>query len=79
MTFDLFLVFLVGQLIEGLFLTPRLVGERIGLHPVAVIFAIMAGGQLYGFFGILLALPAAAIIAVLLRYIVEIYRKDEVI
>jgi len=48
-------MFVVGQMLEGMVLTPRLVGERIGLHPVAVIFGIMAGGQLYGFFGILLA------------------------
>ncbi len=72
------LVFLLGQLIEGIFLTPKLVGDRIGLHPVAVIFAIMAGGQLYGFFGILLALPAAAVIAVLLRFAIDKYQKNEV-
>ena len=51
--------FSVGQLIEGSFLTPKLVGDRIGLHPVIIIFAVAAGGQLFGFFGILLALPAA--------------------
>ncbi len=60
-------VFAVGQLIEGMFLTPRLVGDRIGLHPVLVIFAVMAGGQLFGFFGVLLALPAAAVATVLVR------------
>jgi predicted PurR-regulated permease PerM len=57
-------------------LTPRLVGERIGLHPVAVIFAIMAGGQLFGFFGILLALPVAAVSMVLVRYLVQSYRSS---
>ena len=51
--------FTIAQLIEGSFLTPKLVGDRIGLHPVMVIFAIAAGGQLFGFFGILMALPAA--------------------
>lgn len=61
-------VFGMGQLLEGMFLSPWLVGDRIGLHPVAVIFAIMAGGHLFGFFGVLLALPAAAIIVVLLRH-----------
>jgi predicted PurR-regulated permease PerM len=61
-------VFGVGQTIEGMLLSPILVGDRIGLHPVAVIFAVMAGGQLFGFFGILLALPAAAIFVVLLRH-----------
>ena len=70
------LVFVVGQLLEGMVLTPRLVGERIGLHPVAVIFAVMAGGQLYGFFGILLALPAAAVVMVLIRHLVGRYRDS---
>jgi len=60
--------FSVGQLIEGTVLTPKLVGDRIGLHPVIVIFAVAAGGQLFGFFGILLALPAAAAISVLVRF-----------
>jgi predicted PurR-regulated permease PerM len=61
-------VFGAGQAVEGMVLSPWLVGERIGLHPVAVIFAVLAGGQLFGFFGILIALPAAAMITVLLRY-----------
>lgn len=65
------LVFTVGQLIESYILTPKLVGGRIGLHPVAVIFAIMAGGQLFGFIGVLLALPVAAVLNVLLRYLYE--------
>jgi len=59
-------------------LTPLLVGDRIGLHPVAVIFAIMAGGQLAGFSGILLALPAAAIIMVLLRHAHRSYKDSAV-
>src|SRR5690606_28435265 len=53
-------VFTVGQLLESYVLTPRIVGDKIGLHPVAVIFAVMAGGQLFGFLGMLIALPAAA-------------------
>jgi len=61
-------VFAVGQTAESFFLTPWLVGDRIGMHPVAVIFAIMAGGQLFGFLGVLLALPVAAVAMVLLRY-----------
>jgi len=72
------LVFAVGQLLEGMVLTPLLVGDRIGLHPVAVIFAIMAGGQLAGFSGILLALPAAAIIMVLLRHAHRSYKDSAV-
>lgn len=61
-------VFAVAQTIEGTILTPRFVGERIGLHPVAVIFAVLAGGQLFGFTGVLLALPVAAVVMVLLRH-----------
>jgi predicted PurR-regulated permease PerM len=56
-------------MVESFLLTPLLVGDRIGLHPVAVIFAILAGGQLFGFLGILLALPVAAVIMVLLRHL----------
>jgi predicted PurR-regulated permease PerM len=55
-------------------LTPWLVGDRIGLHPVAVIFAIMAGGQLFGFTGVLLALPVAAVIMVLVRHAHDLYK-----
>ena len=62
------IVFAVGQALEGMILTPLLVGDRIGLHPVAVIFAVLAGGQLFGFVGILLALPVAAVLAVLVRH-----------
>ncbi len=62
------IIFGIGQLIESLFLTPVLVGDKIGLHPVAVIFAVLAGGQLFGFVGVLLALPIAAVSMVLLRH-----------
>ena len=58
----------VGQSLESYVLTPYLVGKRIGLHPVAVIFAILAGGALFGFFGVLVALPVSAVIKVLLQY-----------
>ncbi len=57
-------------------LTPKLVGDRIGLHPVIVIFAVAAGGQLFGFFGILLALPAAAVMSVLVRFAYHQYLAD---
>ncbi|WP_330926861.1 AI-2E family transporter [Candidatus Sororendozoicomonas aggregata] len=70
------LVFAVGQALEGWILTPYLVGDRIGLHPVAVIFALMAGGQLFGFVGMLIALPLAAIIMVLLRHLHRNYRES---
>jgi predicted PurR-regulated permease PerM len=56
-----------GQVIEGFYLTPRLVGERIGLHPLAVIFALLAFGQLFGFVGVLIALPASAVLLVAIR------------
>jgi predicted PurR-regulated permease PerM len=68
--------FAVGQFIEGSVLTPKLVGDRIGLHPVIVIFAVAAGGQLFGFFGILLALPAAAVLSVLARFAYTNYLAD---
>lgn len=70
------IVFAVAQFVEGSVLTPKLVGDRIGLHPVLVIFAVMAFGQLFGFFGILLALPAAAVIAVFVRYAYRNYLSE---
>ncbi|MFK2873746.1 AI-2E family transporter [Dyella lipolytica] len=70
-------VFVVGQLLEGYVLVPRLVGEKIGLHPVAVIFAVLAGGYLFGFLGVLLALPAASVILVLLRYLAQRYKLSD--
>lgn len=71
------IVFLVGQMLEGMLLTPWLVGDKIGLHPVAVIFAVLAGGQLFGFVGVLLALPVAAVIAVVLRHMLIRYTNSE--
>lgn len=70
-------VFTVAQLIESYLLTPKLVGERIGLHPMAVIFAVMAGGVLFGFLGMLLALPVAAVLNVMLHFAVERYRASK--
>jgi predicted PurR-regulated permease PerM len=61
------LVFGLGQAVEGNFITPKLVGARIGLHPIAVIFALLAFGQVFGFAGLLLALPASAVLLVALR------------
>ncbi len=69
-------VFGVGQAFESLVLSPLLIGDRIGLHPVTVIFAVMACGQLFGFVGILIALPVAAVIAVLLRHVRESYLES---
>lgn len=62
-------VFGIGQLLEGMVVTPWLVGDRVGLHPVAVIFALLAFGQVFGFFGVLLALPASAALLVGLRHL----------
>ena len=71
------LVFGLGQLLEGMVLTPKLVGDRIGLHPVVVIFALLAGGQLFGFAGVLLALPVSAAFAVGLRHIKSSYLHSD--
>jgi predicted PurR-regulated permease PerM len=70
-------VFGIGQVIESTLLTPWLVGDRIGLHPVAVIFAVMAGGQLFGFTGVLLALPVTAVLAVLMRHAMARWRESD--
>src|SRR5262249_21257587 len=69
-------IFLFGQLVEANILTPKLVGDRIHLHPLWVIFALFAGGTLYGFVGILLAVPAAAVIGVLIRFALLRYRQS---
>ena len=70
-------VYGVGQILENVFLTPRLIGERIGLHPLAVIFALLAFGHLFGFFGVLLALPVSAILAAALRELRHRYLASE--
>jgi len=70
-------VFAIGQTLEGYVLVPRLVGEKIGLHPVAVIFAVLAGGELFGFLGILLALPVASVVMVVLRYAYGRYTSSD--
>jgi len=71
------IVFAVGQTLEGTVLTPKLVGDRIGLHPVAVIFAVLAGGQLFGFLGVLLALPVASVAMVLMRHVHDRYLDSQ--
>ena len=70
-------VFVIGQSLEGYVLVPKLVGDSIGLHPVAVMFAILAGGELFGFVGVLVALPVAAVVMVVLRYLYERYTASE--
>jgi predicted PurR-regulated permease PerM len=66
-------VFVGGQLLEGSIVTPKLVGDRVGLHPVWMILAILAGASLFGFAGVILAVPAAAAIGVLLRFALKRY------
>lgn len=75
--FGVVVVFVFAQALEGSVLTPRFVGERIGLHPVAVIFAVLAGGQLAGFAGILLALPVAAVLNVLISHMQVAYQHSK--
>jgi len=70
------MVFGIGQVLESVFLQPYFVGDRMGLHPLAVIFAVLAGGQLFGFFGLLLALPVTAVLIVLLRHFWEQYQNS---
>ena len=70
------IVFMIGQAIEGYILQPFLLGDKIGLSPVAVVFAVLAGAQLAGFLGMLIALPVAAVIVVLLRHARECYEKS---
>ncbi|OIQ94492.1 AI-2 transport protein TqsA [mine drainage metagenome] len=69
-------VFIIGNLLEGNVLSPKLVGEKIGLHPVWVIFALLSGGALFGFLGVLLALPVAAVVGVLTRFSLSRYLKS---
>lgn len=75
--FPVMIAFGIGQVLEGTLITPFLVGERIGLHPVVVIFALLAFSQLFGFFGVLLALPASAALLVGLRHLRSHYLDSE--
>lgn len=70
-------VYGIGQFIESFYLTPRLVGERIGLHPLVVIFALLAFGQLFGFFGVLLSLPSCAVLVVAGRQLRRVYQASD--
>ena len=70
-------VYMLGQVIESMYLTPRLLGERIGLHPIAVIFALLAFGHLFGFVGVLIALPASAVLLVAIRRARNEYLKSD--
>lgn len=69
-------IFVLGQFLEGNFVTPKLVGDSVGLHPVWVIFALLAAGSLFGFTGVMLAVPMAAVIGVLTRFALHRYRQS---
>ena len=71
------MVFTVGQLLESYVRTPGIVGDRIGLHPVVGVFAVMAGGVLFGFVGMLIALPVAAVSNVLMHFAMERYHASK--
>jgi predicted PurR-regulated permease PerM len=70
-------VFLFGQAMEGNVLSPKLVGDRVGLHPVWIMFALLAGGSLFGFVGVLIAVPTSAVIGVIVRYLLGRYRDSD--
>lgn len=73
---EVIVIFIVGQFVEGNFLTPKLVGDKIGLHPVWVMFSLLAGGVLLGFLGLMIAVPLAAVISILLKAFLEKYKKS---
>lgn len=70
-------VFAAGQALESYLLTPKFVGERIGLHPVWIIFALLAGGVLFGFLGIMMAMPIAAALSVIVRFTLKKYYESD--
>lgn len=72
-------VFVFGHLLESYIITPKLIGEKIGLHPVWIIFALMAGGMLFGFWGMFLAIPIAAVVGVILRSLLQLYQSNFVV
>jgi predicted PurR-regulated permease PerM len=69
-------VFLIGYLLEGNVLSPKLVGDRVGLHPVWIMFALLAGGSLFGFVGVLIAVPVAAVVGVVMRHLLARYHAS---
>lgn len=77
MVFVVLAIFLIGQFIEGNFITPNLVGNKIGIHPVIIIFSLLAAGKLIGFVGVLFALPISAVIGVIIRTIVKSYNNSK--
>jgi putative permease len=72
------LIFVIGHIIESYVLSPQIIGEKIGLHPVWIIFAVFAGGNILGFVGILFALPIAGIIKILLTHLISYYKSTKI-
>ena len=72
------IVFAIGYGLESNFLSPKLVGDRVGLHPVWIMFSLLAGGALFGFVGVLVAVPVAAVIGVLARHLLGRYRESAI-
>jgi predicted PurR-regulated permease PerM len=70
-------IFITGQIVEGNFLTPKLVGDSVGLHPLWVFFALMAGGALFGIVGMLIAVPVAAVFSVIIAFLLQQYKKSQ--
>ena len=69
-------IFIVGNILEGYILTPNLVGRKVGLHPVWILFSLLAGGAMFGFLGVLVAVPVAAVIGVLVRHLYGLYKSS---
>ena len=71
------IIFTVGHAVEGYILSPKIIGNRIGLHPVWIIFAVFAAGSLFGILGIVFAIPIAGIVKVFLSHIIDYYKSSE--
>jgi predicted PurR-regulated permease PerM len=71
-------VFVLGHVLESNFLSPKLVGDRVGLHPVWIMFALLAGGSLFGFVGVLVAVPIAAVVGVIVRHLLMRYHESAI-
>ena len=70
-------VYVCGHVIEGVFITPKIIGKSLNIHPLWIILGLFLGGSLLGFFGILFAIPLTAIVAVFIRFIVRLYKKSK--
>ena len=71
------ITYLFGQIIEGIFITPKIMSKNLNIHPLFIIFGVFLGGSLIGFFGILFAIPLTAVIIVIAKFIIRIYKKSK--